>query len=387
MFMKWLTKIPVIFLCQLSFNSSYAQYKVTFLVKQPSVLHSADRLFIAGNFNSWDPADKDFELIKKNGGIDSLTFSLNRGSYEYKITRGSWEKTETSGNGFGIANHTLSILSDTTINIAVKGWSDDFATPKTIKKHTLSVNVSIMDTAFFIPQLNRYRRIWIYLPPNYKLSKKHYGVLYMHDGQNLFDNASAYSDEWGVDEYLDSISTLNKKEVIVVGIDNGLAKRMNEYNPYSFQQFGKGEGDKYVDFLVKTLKPFIDKHYKTLADKKNTYIAGSSMGGLISLYAILKYPSVYGGAGIFSPAFWTASGIDSAVGSKAKYVHGKLFFYAGGKEGDSMIPDMKRIEKEIKATSSSSVKEVIDDDAKHNESAWHKYFPAFYTWAIMATGK
>ena len=105
--MKWLSKIQVIFLLQLFFNSSYAQYKVTFRVKQPSVLHSADHLFIAGNFNSWDPADKDFELVKKNSGIDSFTFALNHGSYEYKITRGSWEKTETSGNGFGIAKSYL----------------------------------------------------------------------------------------------------------------------------------------------------------------------------------------------------------------------------------------------------------------------------------------
>ena len=112
----------------------------------------------------------------------------------------------------------------------------------------------------------------------------------MHDGQNLFDNATSYSGEWGIDEYLDSIFTLGKKEVIVVGIDNGLSKRMNEYNPYSFRQYGKGEGDEYVDFLVKNLKPFIDKHYRTLPGKKNTYIAGSSMGGLISLYAVLKYP-------------------------------------------------------------------------------------------------
>ncbi len=65
---------------------------------------------------------------------------------------------------------------------------------------------------------------------------------------------------------------------------------MNEYNPYAFKQFGKGEGSKYVDFLVKTLKPYLDRHFKTLPDKRNTFIAGSSMGGLISLYAVLKYP-------------------------------------------------------------------------------------------------
>ena len=175
-----------------------------------------------------------------------------------------------------------------------------FTNPLPEKVHTASFNVKVMDTAFFMPQLNRTRRIWIYLPPSYRATKIYYPVLYMHDGQNLFDNATSYSGEWGIDEYLDSIFTLGKKEVIVVGIDNGLSKRMNEYNPYSFRQYGKGEGDEYVDFLVKNLKPFIDKHYRTLPGKKDTYIAGSSMGGLISLYAVLKYPAVFGGAGIFS---------------------------------------------------------------------------------------
>ncbi len=267
--------------------------------------------------------------------------------------------------------------------IAIKGWSDDFASASLPKVHTASPNVTIMDSAFFIPQLNRSRRIWIYLPPDYKYSKKRYPVLYMHDGQNLFDDATSYAGEWGVDKYLDSIFKAGKKEVIVVGIDNGLSKRMSEYNPYTFQQFGKGEGDQYVDFLVKTLKPFIDKHYKTMRGKNSTYIAGSSMGGLISLYAVLKYPSVFGGAGIFSPSFWIASGIDQAVNSKAKNINSRLFFYAGGEEPDPMIPDMKRIEKEIKTVSSSPVKEIIDADAKHNEVAWRKHFPEFYNWTVL----
>ena len=385
--MQFIVKLCLFCFLQVAAFFSFAQHKILFVVKQSSLLHVADDLFIAGNFNSWDPADKKFEFAQDSSGTAKVTVLLPGGDYEYKFTRGSWDKVETSENGKGIANRSLHVTSDSVVNVDVEGWSDDFTSVIPLIKHSASINVKIIDTAFFIPQLKRYRRIWIYLPPNYEHSQKHYAVLYMHDGQNLFDNATSYSGEWGIDEYLDSISTLNKKEVIVVGIDNGLAKRMVEYNPYSFQQFGKGEGDEYVDFLVKTLKPFIDKHYKTLPGKKNTYIAGSSMGGLISLYAVLKYPSVYGGAGIFSPAFWTASGIDSTVESMAKYVHGKLFFYAGGKEGESMIPDMKRIEKEIKATSSSSLKEVIDVGAKHNESAWRKYFPVFYKWAIMAGHK
>jgi alpha-glucosidase len=363
---------------------SFAQYKVTFLLKQPSLLHSMDHIFVAGNFNMWNPGDSSYQLKSDESGISKITFSLPAGNYEYKFTRGSWLKSETDTTGKGTANRTLKLESDTTISVNILGWTDDFKSNQiaAAKNHSASKNVRIMDTAFYIPELKRTRRIWIYLPPDYATSKKSYGVLYMHDGQNLFDNATSYSGEWGIDEYLDSIFKKGKKEVIVVGIDNGLSKRMNEYNPWEFQNFGKGEGDQYVDFLVKDLKPFIDKHYRTLKNKSNTFIAGSSMGGLISLYAVLKYPQVYGGAGIFSPAFWTASGIDSTVIADAKKVNSKLFFYAGGKEGDSMVPDMKRIEKEIKERSASPIKEKIDPDARHNEAAWRQYFPDFYEWTI-----
>ena len=375
-----------LFLCLLLYISalSYGQYKVIFELKQPSLLHSMDHIYIAGNFNLWNPADKEFRLTPDKNGEEKITLSLPAGNYEYKFTRGSWEKAETDSTGKGISNRSLKLQSDTTMQINIQGWNDDFKSNNISveNNHTASVNVKIMDTAFYIPELKRTRRIWIYLPPDYVASQKKYPVLYMHDGQNLFDDATSYAGEWGVDEYLDSIFKKGKKEVIVVGIDNGLSKRMNEYNPWEFQNYGKGEGDKYVDFLVKNLKPYIDKHYHTLKTKQNTFIAGSSMGGLISLYAVLKYPSVFGGAGIFSPAFWTASGIDSTVIAGSGKLKTRLFFYAGGKEGDSMIPDMKRIEKEIKDRSSSPIKEIIDPDAKHNEAAWRKYFPDFYEWTV-----
>ncbi|HEU5053185.1 MAG TPA: alpha/beta hydrolase-fold protein [Hanamia sp.] len=373
------------FVCLLFFISTnlFAQYKVTFLVKQPSLLHSMDHIYLTGNFNLWNPADSSYLLQSHPSGVSKITVSLPAGDYEYKFTRGSWQKGETDSSGKGIGNRSLTLHSDTTIHVNIAEWNDDFKQNNVAveRKHTASANVKIIDTAYYIPQLKRKRRIWIYLPPDYKKSSKRYGVLYMHDGQNLFDAATSYSGEWGVDEYLDSIAKKNEKEVIVVGIDNG-PKRMSEYNPWEFENFGKGEGDQYVDFLVKNLKPFIDEHYRTLKNKENTFIAGSSMGGLISLYAVLKYPDVFGGAGIFSPAFWTASGIDSTVIADAKKVNSKLFFYAGGKEGDSMIPDMKRVEKEIKERSKSPVKEIVDEKQHHNEAAWRKYFPDFYEWAV-----
>jgi predicted alpha/beta superfamily hydrolase len=379
--MKLLFCIFAFFILHFFSQKSEAQDRVTFKVHQLSSQHAHDSIFIAGSFNGWDPGNSKYGIDTASG---QLTLVLAQGSYEYKFTRGSWQKVETTTDGKGVPNRVLKVTGDTTINIDIPEWSDDFKQEVPAeRKHTASVNVTIIDTAFFIPQLNRHRRIWLYLPPDYKGSGKSYSVLYMQDGQNLFDDATSYSGEWGVDEYLDSIFALGQKEVIVVGIDNGLAKRMNEYNPFAFENYGKGEGAQYVDFMVKTLKPFIDKHYRTLTGKKDTYIAGSSMGGLISFYAELKYPSVFGGAGIFSPAFWTAPALDSLIRISDKKMAVRLFFYAGRREGKSMIPDMQRIESEIKTGSHSTLHEVTDPEASHNEAAWRKYFPAFYQWTIL----
>ncbi len=365
-------------------HTSFAQLSITFLVKQPALSHSSDTFFITGNFNGWNPADNQYSFIAGDDGLAKITISLAPGNYEYKFTRGDWQEVEANAEGKNVLNRNLSLRGDTSVPIKIEGWADDFdqdVFPE--KKHTASANVRIIDTAFYIPQLERSRRIWLYVPAGYDSSKKRYPVIYMQDGQNLFDDATSYAGEWGIDEYLDSGFSSGEKEIIVVGIDNGLSKRMTEYNPYSSEGFGKGEGNKYVDFLVKNLKPFIDGNYRTLKDKRNTFIAGSSMGALISLYAVLKYPKVFGGAGIFSPSFWAAPGIDGLVRSTGASINSRLYFYVGGKEGNSMLAGMERVAKEIKQFSTAKIREVIDPDAGHNEAAWRKYFPRFYEWVVL----
>src|SRR5688572_7394439 len=177
----------------------------------------------------------------------------------------------------------------------------------TLNAGTLAENAYILDEAFYMPQLQRSRRIWLYLPPEYSASGKSYPVIYMHDGQNLFDATTAFGGaEWGIDETLNTV----KNKCIIVGIDNGGAKRINEYNFYDNEQHGAGEGRAYVSFIVDTLKPYIDKTYRTLADRDHTFTAGSSLGGLISFYAAMWYPQVFGGGGIFSPAFWIVPHIE-----------------------------------------------------------------------------
>ncbi len=359
--------------------TGFSQQKLTFVIDSMPA-KSGMKIFLAGNFNMWNPGDTT-SLFQPKGKQWILSKNLPSGHYEYKITRGNWQTVEEHADFRPMGNRVVELHRDTTIHLIIGAWADDRPGGNAMVTHTTTPQVHIMDSAFYMPQLNRHRRIWIYLPKGYAQTKTRYPVLYMHDGQNVFDAATSFSGEWGVDEFLDSLKS-NCRKAIVVAIDNGLNKRMNEYNPWEFMKFGKGEGDAYVDFLVKTLKPYIDAHYRTLPNKKNTSIAGSSMGGLISLYAILKYPKVFGSAGIFSPAFWTASGIDSTVLADGANVDSKLFFYAGGKEGDTMIPDMFRIEKEIRKESRTPFKQVTDSEAKHNEAAWRKYFPDFYKWVF-----
>lgn len=354
----------------------------------PAGTPAGTSIFIAGSFNSWNPQNKNFQFQKNEKGY-FLELSLNTGSYEYKITRGGWDKVECTKEGKDVGNRTLKVDADANVGVSVEGWKDLFASSSQPRLSTANKNVRILDTAFFIPQLNRTRRVWVYLPPSYNSSSKKYPVLYMHDGQNVFDDATSFSGEWGVDEALDTLG-LKYKECIVVGIDNGGDKRLNEYCPYDFSLSGiaannktnVGEGGKYADFLVKTLKPFIDKKYRTLKDSKNTFTAGSSMGGLISMYAVLKYPNVFGGAGVFSPAFWVGPKIFDDIKAKGKKVKAKIYFYAGDEEGETMVPMTLRAFNEMHKVSKSKMCEVIRAGGKHNEPRWRIEFPLFYEWIM-----
>ncbi|MBL0146803.1 MAG: alpha/beta hydrolase [Chitinophagaceae bacterium] len=219
-----------------------------------------------------------------------------------------------------------------------------------------------------------------------KLRKKlkKYPVLYMHDGQNVFDEYTSGFGEWGVDECLDSLINSGTAPCIVVAIDNG-SKRLNEYNPFDNTQFGKGEGDDYVAFLVKTLKPYIDKNYRTLAGKENTIIAGSSMGGLISYYAALTHPEVFGKAGIFSPAFWIAPQLTELTDSLSSKLNGKFYFTIGSNEGQQYVFDMENIAEKLASNSNTMIYSKVAVNENHNEKNWRNQFAEFYKW-IMADG-
>lgn len=377
---------PVLILSILLFtNNVMSQTSVRLeIVSLPHYHASGSILYASGSFNGWNARDKNFQFRQDSLGNYFIEMILTPGNYEYKITRGGWDKAECKKEGENINNRVLKIKRDTSIKISVEEWTDRF--PSAPKKSTASKNVQIIDTAFLIPQLKRTRRIWIYLPESYSSGSGRYPVLYMQDGQNVFDDATSYSGEWGVDEYLDS-RPAGEKEWIVVAIDNGGIKRLNEYNPYDFRLNGntsgkskKGEGRKYADFLVKTLKPFIDKNYRTSGDKANTAISGSSMGGLISLFTLLKHPDVFGAAGIFSPAFSLSPKIFDELKKMGKKLSADIYFYGGKLEGEKMISDMQMAHGILTKNPKIKIKMVIREDGRHNEPTWRKEFPLFFEW-------
>lgn len=358
----------------------FGQLRVTFKTGKISPVKGlGTNLFFAGDFNNWNPEDKSCELLQNNAGQYQLSKVLPKGVYNFKITRGSWQTVECNAFGKPIDNRSITVLHDTTITLNIEGWQDSFKAEE--KKHTASAQVHIINEKFDMPQLGRQRRVWIYLPEDYGSSPKKYPVVYMHDGQNLFDEYTAGYGEWGIDEIMDKLPA--KDQCIIVGIDHGGEYRITEYDPYD-SKYGKGRGNDYVDFLVKTLKPYVDQHYRTKTDVRNTSIAGSSMGGLISMYAILRYPDVFGNAGVFSPAFWVAPDLYKYAQQQGLSKNSRIYFICGDSESENMVADMHKMISLIlsKGINEKNTPEVIIKGAKHNEKQWNGDFPGFYSWLI-----
>ena len=243
-------------------------------------------------------------------------------------------------------------------------------------------NVEVLATSFTITALERERTIRLYLPPNYAERDEHYPVLYMHDGQNLFDNATSYAGEWGVDETLNQIHQESGFGIIVVGIDNGAEFRMNELSPWPNKEFGVAQGQEYMEFIVKTIKPYIDSKYRTLKESQHTAIVGSSMGGLISHYAIFQYPHVFSKAGIFSPSYWFTSDVGpfsdvSKLNNKAR-----LYLLVGEAEGGDMVEGVKTMAARLSSQEFPPAQLVarVVKKGEHNEAFWRSELKQALSW-------
>lgn len=269
-----------------------------------------------------------------------------------------------------------------------RNWQDYKATQPE-GNHTVVGTLKVRERVWS-PQLKNRRDIYVYLPRSYEDERRRYPVLYMHDGQNLFDEGKSYAGEWRVDETMERLSHAGM-EAIVVGVPNMETERLLEYSPFDHPRFGPGLGDRYLSFLADTVKPIIDRDFRTLSQRRHTGVMGSSMGGLISLYAFFCRPQVFGFAGVMSPSFWYANRAIYAYVEEAPYIPGRIYLDVGTREYGGSVTEkaarrqsrrhyagvrrMKRILVKKGYRLRRELLVVEERGAGHNEPAWARRLP------------
>lgn len=365
--------------CFLLLNWISAKAQVTFQVDEVPVNTPSDAtLFISGSFEGWSGGAAAYQLMKENDGHYYITLDQRSGSIQYKFTRGSWASVEKGPNGEEIANRTYTFGGNgDTVSVQIATWADGTS------GSTASENVYILDEAFpMAPYFNRTRTVRIYLPPNYESSGESYPVLYMLDGQNLFDQLTSFSGEWEVDETLDRLHDTFGFDLIVVGIDNGGGNRIGEYTPWSHPTHGGGDGGLFTDFLIESLKPYVESNYRVMTGKENTGIMGSSLGGLLAHYAGLRNPEIFGKVGVFSPSFWYSDSSFVFASEHAQIADSYVFFMAGSNESESMVPQMDEMISTMDSTGfpADQMHRVVVPGGQHNEGLWRGQFEEAVLW-------
>ena len=363
--------------CVLSIN--YLMGQTTLVIQSlPGNTPKEAKIFISGDFEGWSGGQDSYEL-KYDQGAYKINLPEHVQDFSFKFTRGSWSNVEVDLTGNQIDNRVIRIDESQPVRyFSIENWSD-----LVVGKSTAGKNVTVLSEAFEMPQLSSKRKIWIYLPPGYESSQEHYPVLYMHDGQNLFDQKTSYKGEWQVDETLDALYHEYDLKLIVVGIDNGGPDRIDEYSPWNLKNYKTGrKGDLYINFIIQNLKPFIDKNFRTLTKSTDTGIMGSSLGGLISHYAVLKYPETFGKAAIFSASFELAPESFQFNRDHCKQNGSKLYFMAGDAESKNMVPSMTKIVDQLKncGYQASYIQSKVVKGGEHDEKLWRQEFKDAIYW-------
>ena len=229
----------------------------------------------------------------------------------------------------------------------------------------------------YSPELANSRDIFVYRPISYAKGNGRYPVIYMHDGQNLFDPETAFAGEWGVDRAI-AHAPRKARRALIVGIPNMGVGRLDEYSPFIDRERGGGRGDDYLDFIVNTLKPMIDERYRTLPDTASTGIVGSSLGGLLSLYAFFRQPARFGFAGVMSPALWYGDEAIFDWMQDAPFVPGRIYLDVGTREGQRTLSNARAM-RDLLGNQGISPRAGTSSGWKikggmHNEAAWGRRF-------------
>jgi predicted alpha/beta superfamily hydrolase len=225
--------------------------------------------------------------------------------------------------------------------------------------------------------LRNQRDIVVYVPPDYdRQPERRYPVLYLHDGQNLFDAATAFNgQDWHVAQTADyAISAGLVEPLIVVGLYNTGKTRLREYTPTSVPRLGGGRADRYAKFLIEEVKPVVDRDYRTRQEAVQTGIGGSSLGGLVSIYLGLKFSSVFGKIAALSPSVWWNQRMILRFAQAAPVEpRPRIWLDIGTREGPRIVDDVEKFRDVLLSKGWQYDRDLHYErveGAEHNEAAW-----------------
>jgi len=343
-------------------------------------VHDDRPVFVSGSFNDWNPADEAFQMQPDGEGQYTFTFPADLSlpeTIDYKYTKGGWDHVELSSAGEGVPNRTTGSRPHAEPDIVPHWrWFGQAFNPEYLPKQ--------VGEEFHLPQLDTNRRVTVLLPHDYENHpEKRYPVLYMNDGQNLLGDGVGYG-SWRVDEKMAMLASRRRHDLIIVTIDHGEAQRLQEYTVEKTRMAGRARGRDYLKFIRDTLKPTVDANLRTLPDAENTGIGGSSLGGLISVYAGLMHPDVFGRLMVFSPSLWISPKIYfDAIRFKAP-VPMRVFVYGGAAESKYMVPNLERFKESlVKQQYGGNPIDMylsIYPDGTHEEVHWSREFPRAVEW-------
>jgi predicted alpha/beta superfamily hydrolase len=362
-------------------SKSLKPVKVEFVVTPPPNTPKDQFVYVRGSepkLGAWDGAG--VQLTRSEDGKYRGSVELTSGiEHAFKVNRGNWATVERTADDQEVPNHTFRADKPETIEVTVAAWADNGTTVPGRITRTGDVR---MYPKFHSSILANERTIAVYLPPAYEESgDTRYPVLYMHDGNNLFDsNESFQGIEWQVDETAERmIAQKQIPPVIIVGIYNGGEFRDEEFTPFWSNVKGKpGKADQYAKFVVEEVKPFIDATFRTMPDRAHTSLAGSQLGGMVTLFMAKNNKDTFGQFAVLTPRLRTSDKVLlDQLGNDWSWAKGARIWIdqsdKGGKEypGPDPIADAKAFVAKLQAAQ-ADLKYTEFPGTEHNESAWQK---------------
>jgi len=332
-----------------------------------------EEVYISGSFNEWNTKKEVVKLKRVSAGYYRGEVKWKSKLVNYKYHLGDWHSGELDEWGVSSANRSYDGAD--TIRDHVYAFLDNGA----YHKDEFLPRIEMLPSNLPLPKPFATRRIAALLPHSYERNnQKRYPVLYLQDGQNLFDEFAPFGN-WALDKRLAWLSENGMGDFIVIAIDHAEEKRTKEYAPPHETRVGIGEADAYGEFIVNHLKPLIDRNYRTKTERDHTAIGGSSMGAVASLHVAMLKANYFGRIMLFSPSIWIDPDLTD-LWPKHPYGETYVYLYGGLEESEGTAATFAKLTNEIPKVSTTKrrifLRAKFEARAKHTESAWSKAFPA-----------